>query len=251
MLLAAFAALLVAVEIGFRLGRRRAARSNEQERSHISALQAALLGLLALLLGFTFAMAVARSDARRGLVIEEANAIGTTVLRARLLPPSATEKIGELLRRYVRARLDFYVAGVDPEHLAAANATASELQEQLWEAAREVAREDPYALPVGLFVQSLNELIDVGEERRTAFDNHVPETVLWLLFAASACALGYIGFGSGLVGRRRFRSTAVFSLLIALVLAVILDLDRPRRGLIRVSQASLERLLETLEAPNR
>src|SRR5216684_3550 len=128
MLLAFFAAM----EIGFRCGQRSQPSADDATKAHVGALQCALLGLLALLLGFTFAMAVSRFDTRKELVLSEANAIGTTYLRARLLEEPYRQELMGLLHAYVDARLAFYEAGVDRVRLDTANATAAHLQEQLW-----------------------------------------------------------------------------------------------------------------------
>lgn len=245
--LAALAAFLVVIEIGFRPGRRRLAGSDDSVKAHVAALQAALLGLLALLLGFTFAMALSRFDTRRTLVLEEANAIGTTYLRSQFLPQPQRREVAGLLRAYVAARLVFYDAGIDKPRLDAANATAARLQERLWSVATAVAAQDPRSVPMGLFVQSLNDVIDLHEKRLTALQSHVPEVVLHLLLTVSAVALGFVAYGCGLTGQRRYVSTAFVALLIALVLTTILDLDRPRRGLITVNQESLLRLQDALE----
>ncbi len=237
---------LLAAEAGFRLGRRRHEPADERTKGHLGSLQGALLGLLALMLGFTFAMAMGRFDARKSLVLDEANAIGTTALRARLLPEAQRGEILPLLRSYVDARLAFYDVGIDPVRLEETYSTAARLQEQLWQVAVRLAQEDPRSVPAGLFVSSLNETIDLSEKRRQALDNHVPEPVLVVVIGLAAVALGFVGHACGLDGPRRFASTALVSLLIALVILVILDLDRPRRGVIRVSQASMIRLKHSL-----
>jgi len=95
-----------------------------------------------------------------------------------------------------------------------------------------LAEKDPRSVPLGLFVDSLNDVIDLHEKRLQALENHVPEAVLYLLYGVAAVALGFIGYGCGLDGQRRAVSTALVSLLIALVLMVIIDIDRPRRGLV-------------------
>ncbi len=236
-----------ATEVGFRLGRRQQASADDASRAHVGALQGALLGLLALLLGFTFAMAVSRFDTRKELVLAEANAIGTTYLRARLLPAPHRQELVGLLRAYVDARLAFYDAGIDRVRLNAANATAARLQERLWRVAVTLAEQDPRSVPTGLFVQSLNDVIDLHEKRVRALENHVPDIVLYLVFGVGVVALAFIGHGCGLGGQRRFVSTALVAVLVTFVLAVIIDLDRPRRGLIKVSQGSMLRLKETLE----
>lgn len=246
LLLAAIAAFLVVIEFGFRLGRNRRRQSSEAEHAHVGALQASLLGLLGLLLGFTFAMAVSRFDTRKSLVLEEANAIGTAYLRIDLLPAQQRPELKRLFREYVETRLAFYEAGVKKVRLEEANASASRLQEHIWTLASTAAAQDPDSVMAGLLIQALNEMFDLREKRQVALDNHVPETVIYLLFAVALGALGFISYGTGLTGERRHRSTAIFALLIALVLTVILDLDRPRRGLVRVSQESMLRLQASL-----
>jgi len=246
LLLGLLAGYLLVLELSFRLGRARAARGDAGAREHIGSLQGSMLGLLALLLGFTFAMAVSRFDTRKALVLEEANAIGTTLLRASLLPEPAQQEVPLQLAAYVDARLAFYAAGVDPARLAAANASAARLERQLWSLGSAAAQADVRSVPVGLFIQSLNEVIDVREKCRVALDNHVPEAVIHLLLVSSCVALALVAYGCGLSRRRRFVSNATFALLLALVLTTILDIDRPRRGLIQVSQDSLVRLKASL-----
>jgi len=144
--------------------------------------------------------------------------------------------------------LAFYDAGIDRVRLDAASTTATRLQEQLWMVTVDLAERDPHSLPIGLFIESLNDVIDLDEKRLRALENHVPETALVLVCGVAAVALGFVGHSCGLRGTRHFASTALVATLIVLVLAIILDLDRPRRGLIRVSQDSMVRLKATLDA---
>jgi hypothetical protein len=246
--LAMFAAFVVALEVGYRIGRTYRTAADADTRAHIGTLQAAVLGLLALLLGFTFAMAVSRFDTRRSLVLQEANAISTTYSRARLFSQVQSQQIMGSLRDYVHARLDFYDAGIDVERLDSAQAAASRLESQLWAVTVAAAKEDPRAVSIALFVQALNDMSDIREKRLAAMEDHVPQTVIYLIVTVSIVALALVAYGCGLDQRRRLLSNATFSLLIALVLTTILDIDRPRRGLIKVSQESLIRLKETLEA---
>jgi hypothetical protein len=236
----------LAIEIGYRLGLARRASSDDIERSHIGSLQGALLGLLALLLGFSFAMSVARFDARRALVLKEANAIGTAYLRTSFLPEEQGREARKLLRTYVDSRLGYVNAKTNDELLTRAFATAASLQAQLWTIATNATTQDPRSVPAGLFAASLNDVIDVSEERVTAFYSNVPEPILGLLVVVSCGAMGFVGYGCGLAGRRRLTSTIVFSLLSVLVLLIVLDVDRPREGLIQVSQGSMLRLQESI-----
>lgn len=246
LLLAFLAAFLIALEAGYRLGRRRSTRSDDKDLAHTNSLQAAALGLLALLLSFTFFMAVSRYDTRKALVLEEANAIGTTFLRADFLPPGQRKASQALLREHVSARLAYYSVGINAAGLEKAAIESARIEAALWALAVDAAAQDPRSLPTRLFIESLNGVIDVDEKRRVALDNHVPEAVIHLLLAVSIASLGLLGYGSGLTKRRNFASNALIALLIALVVITILDTDRPRRGLIEVTQDSLVRLKATM-----
>lgn len=242
----ALACFLAVMELGFRVAKKFGTGGDEAVVEHVSSLQNALLGLLALLIGFTFAMSISRFDTRKDLVMEEANAIGTAYLRAHFLPAPHDRKVSKLLKDYVDARIDFYAAGISPEQLREVNVKAYHIESQLWEHAITVSKANTLPVPVSQFVTALNEVIDINEKRQVALENHVPEAVVWLLFLVAATGMGFIGYEYGLKGRRRHAATAIFALLIAVVLTVILDIDRPRRGLIQVSQASLLRLQEVI-----
>jgi hypothetical protein len=249
LLVLAIAGFLVSLELGFRLGQRRLARSDEREKSHTSALQGATLGLLALLLGFTFAMAVSRYDNRKSVILEQANAIGTAELRSRLLPAAQAEPAAKLFREYIDTWLAYRAAGIDAAALAATESRAAALETRLWDLARDAMAADPHSIPAGLFVSAMNDVIDLHEKRHRSIEDRVPEVVFYLLFAVSAFALGQIAYSSGLSGHRHPVANILFAAIIALVLIIIMDIDRPRRGLIQVSQESMLRLQEALKAP--
>jgi hypothetical protein len=241
--------LLVAAEIGFLLGRRARPDIDDRTRSQISTIQAAVLGMLALLLGFTFSLSTSRYEIRKQLVLEESNAIGTTFLRAQLLPEPHRREALNLLRRYVDIRLEFYRAGIDPVLLRQANDKTEKTHKDLWSHAVAVGEKDPRAITTGLFIQSLNEMIDLHSKRMAALENHVPEVVFILLYLVSIMALGMLGYGCGLGGQRSLLMAMTTALLIAFVILIIMDLDRPRRGLVQVSQQRLIELQESLRKP--
>jgi hypothetical protein len=247
----AIAAFLIALEVGYRLGRRRQDKTDEPDKSHTNALQGATLGLLALLLGFTFAMAVSRFDNRKTVLMEQANAIGTAELRSRLLPAPLAEKAAPLFRTYVDDWLQYRLAGNDIAAIKAAEQRASKVEGELWSIARDASLADPRSTPAGLFVAAMNEVIDMHERRHRSLQDRVPEAVILLLFAVAMLALGQIAYGAGLSGRRRQIANVTFGFIIALVLVIILDIDRPRRGLIQVSQDSMLRLQESLRETAR
>ncbi len=231
--------LLGAVEIGFRVGKRHSARTDDRAQNQISTFQASSLGLLALLLGFTFSMAASRFELRRDLIVEEANAIGTTMLRAELLPEAARSEVGDLLAEYVHARVDFFDAGVDPTLIAAAERRSVEIQNRLWALATDVAREGVQPVNASLFMQALNETIDLQSTRKAALNYRVPEVIFLVLYIVSFFSFVMVGYGGGLGGKRNAAATTIMALLISSVILLIVDLDRPRRGLFTISQQSL------------
>ena len=246
-LVASIGVFLLATEAGFLLGRRSQSTNDDNSKSQIYTIQGAALGLLALLLGFTFAMAMSRYDIRKQMVLDESNAIGTTFLRAQLLPEPTRQEVSNLLRRYVELRLELHAAGNDQKRLREARNQAERLQNQLWAYGVAMGEKDPRAVTTGLFLQSLNEMIDLHAKRLNAQENHVPEITLVLLFFVAFMATGLIGYGCGLSGLRNFFVTIISSILIAAVIMVIMDLDRPSRGLIRVSQQRMIDLRDSLK----
>ena len=150
------AAMLLGAELGYRLGRRGHQTRNELTRTQIISIQAATLGLLALLLGFTFSMALSRFEYRKQMVVQESNAIGTAALRSQFLPTSRHEEINELFRRYVETRLGSVLRTVqgssEREQL---DLESRAIQRQLWRIASEAAEAEPRSIPLGMFTHSL------------------------------------------------------------------------------------------------
>ena len=229
--------IFAAAEFGCWLGMRSTDRNHEQVRTHITTIQSALLGLLALLIGFTFSIALSRYDARRTLVLGEANAIGTTALRAQFLPEGHSARAIQLLKDYTDTRF-VYTPGVDSVP-ATSDARGQELLTSLWAEAVFATGQDPKSVAAGLFVQSLNDVIDFNEKRRIANRNRVPEVTFLLLFAMASVASGFTGYAAGLGGTRQHIPNAIMALSIAVVIMLIADLDRPKRGLITVDQQAL------------
>lgn len=224
--------ILGATEIGRWLGTRAGDRGGEQVRT----LEGAVLGLLALMIAFTFAMALSRYEARRDAVLSEANAIGTAALRARLLPePHNTETL-KLLRDYVKLRLDMTQRVLTPAEFDTAVARSSQIQEGLWQQAVAVAAKNQELVPTGLFIDALNRLIDDQEKRLTAFRNRVPNIVLLALYGVAVIAGAFSGYAGGLGTRSSRLPTFVMITLICAVILLIQDLDRPSMGFITTSQ---------------
>ena len=238
-----FALTLTVIEVGFRLGRKVEARTPESIKSQIFTVEAGILGILALLLGFTMSMAVSRFEIRKQLVLEEADAIGTSSLRAQLLPAPADAEITSLLRQYVNVRVQYGAAGNDFARLVDLNRQTAHLQTELWTRIATYAQQDPNPVRAGLLLQSLNQAIDLAEARWMAFQNRVPESVIYVDAAIGLLSSMLVGYAFGVNGRRNMFSMFILAVAIALVLAVIIDLDRPRSGYIRGSQQPMIDLL--------
>jgi hypothetical protein len=229
------AIILAASEMGWQLGVRGGGRGGP----NISTLESAMLGLLALIIGFTFAMALTRFEARRDAVLNEANAIGTTALRARLLPePNRTETL-KLLREYVQIRLDVIESGSSLAEQKNAIDRSNAIQEALWQQAKSMVAKDNGMVPTGLFIQTLNEMIDDQAKRLAALRNRVPNVVLLGLFGIAVVAAGFAGYASGFDARRTRPPVYIMALLVSSVIFLILDLDRPSSGFIRNDQQSM------------
>ncbi len=242
------AALIAASDAGFRIGRRTRTKSSQAAKSELGVVEGGILALLGLLLGFTMSMAVARYEARRQLVLEEANAIGTSYLRTRLLPTPEGTEIARLLREYVALRLEYAGIRDEPDRLLAIRAKTARLQNDLWNRAVSYAGKAPNPFMAGLLIQSLNQAIDLESERWMAFQNRVPPTVIYVNGIVAVFAAIIVGFAFGVDGRRYLFPTSLLALAIAVVLAVIVDLDLSRKGFIQISQQpmlDLQRQLQT------
>jgi hypothetical protein len=226
-------------------------RPGNIEKSDIALVIGAVLTLLALLLGFTYAMSEGRFETRRQLVIEETNAIGTTYLRAKTLPEPTSSEVQELLRRYTALRVESAGRLVeDPAIILEINTRTKQLHSLLWSHAAAIAKKEPNPV-VALFLQTLNEMIDLHTKRLAAFRNRVPSSIYLVLFAVSAIALWLTGYYFGPRGRRAHALTAMLAFLVAAVMWLIMDLDQPLRGAIRTSQQSLIDLNQELSQESR
>lgn len=233
--------IVAAGELGHWLGQRVA-----DGGENVATLKAAILGLLALMIGFTFAMAQTRFEMRRDSVLNEANAIGTTALRARLLPPPHNTECLALLREYVKVRLDITRRIQSAAELDAAVAKSNAFQEALWQQARAVVTKNDAMVPTGLFIQALNEMIDSQSKRMAAARSRVPNIILLALYATAAVAIGYASYGRALEGLHWRPAVYVTGILTAGVILLIQDLERPSGGFINVSQQPMMDLAASL-----
>lgn len=247
-LLAIFVASLVLIAGAGEAGHWLGVRAARQGAAAVSTLEGAILGLLALMIGFTFSMALSRFEARRDGAVIEAAAIGTTALRARLLPAPHDRDSVKLLREYVQIRLDLARGTVGRTEFERVIARSNLLQEAIWQQAQAVAAKDNAMVPTGLFIQSLNEMIDDQEKRLAAMSNRLPLIVIVALYGISVMAIGFAGYGSGVESKRTRVPVHITGILVATIVLLIQDIDRPGSGFIRVSQQPLVNAAATIDA---
>ncbi len=211
-------------------------------------LQGALLGVVGLILAFGLSLAVSRYETRRAAVVDEANTIGTTYLRAETVAEPIRGRSLRLLVGYTRSaiRLSDYVPGSDEERAAAAN--EQRIQRELWTLAGRALDAAPSASAPRLYVETLNEMFDAQTVRVAALNNRVPDAVLMLEVLGAALALALLGAYLAIIGRGVL-AVSLASVLVAFLLLVICDLDRPTRGLIRIPDTVLKSQLTSMERP--
>lgn len=241
--LALLVMMVVANECGFRLGRFIQKNTDDEVKSLTGAIQGSILGLLALLLGFTFSMSMQRYDSRVMSLVSESNAIGTTVLRAQLLPSPYDNQSLSLLERYIDNRIAISAIDItrDDERMAFDKNT-QQLQKQLWDIAIQSVKIEPVAVTSGNYLTALNEMIDAQSQRNAFLITRVPDVVLILLFTVFLSSGAILGYSSGLSGKRVLAPTLLVSFLLSTIVFIILDLDRPKRGYIKVDQNNLKEL---------
>jgi hypothetical protein len=238
---------LLLYELGFRFGRWWQSRTPEEKEGPTGMIVASILALMAFLLAITMGMATDRFDVRRGVVLAEANAVGTTYLRAGYLPEPVASQSRELLREYVPLRM----APDGMEGIEEILARSDEILGDLWTMAEELARSTPDSEMLALYIESLNETIDVNTTRVTAgLYARVPETIVDLLVVGAALTLGMVGFNAGLTARRSPLTALVLVVVLGAVIALIVDLDRPSGGTLTTSQQPLIMLQQQIGPPS-
>jgi hypothetical protein len=240
-----FGVLLGAIVVGAAVGRRLRARSGGH-REPIAVMQAAMLGFMALVLAFGLSLAVGRYEDRRAAAVTEANAIGTTYLRAQTLSePVRTRSLG-LLERFAEhsVRISHEVPG-SPEQDRAVD-ESRDVERELWALADQALIAAPEGSAARLYVESLNEMLDAQTSRVAGLANRVPTTVLVLEVAGAAMAIGILATHLAILGRGLV--TSVFAAgLVGLTLFVIFDLDRPTRGFIQVPSTALDHVRDSIQ----
>jgi hypothetical protein len=245
--LALAVAVLGATAVGVFLGRR-VRHLSESLREPFGVLQAALLGVVGLILAFGLSLAVSRYENRRDAVVDEANTIGTTFLRAQTLPEPMRSRSLALLADYTELAVSLtnYIPGSSQE-LAVAD-REEELQRRLWALNGRALALEPVDSAPRLYEETLNEMIDAQATRVAGLNNRVPNAVLFLEVFGAALALGLLAAYLAIVGRGVL-AVSLAAVLVTLLLFVTCDLDRPTRGPIQVPDTALKNVLASMQLP--
>ncbi len=234
--------VLASIEIGHQVGLYRNRSEHEKEGS-VGGMVGTTLGLFAFILAFTFGLSASRYDSRRQTVLDEANALGTLYLRADLLPEQRDE-IRALIRQYVDVRLEAVRSGNVSEGIK----QSEELHSQLWTRAAGISSKDPHSVAAGLFIQALNEVIDLHSIRiYVGLRSRVPIIIWMALYIIAVVSMGAMGYQGGLSGTRRSPAVLAVAIAFSLVIWLIADLDRPGEGLIQTSQQALVDLRNSMK----
>jgi hypothetical protein len=236
---------LASVEAGAAAARIVLRRQPEKEpEGPLGSLVGSLLGLLAFFLAFTFGMTAARFDMRKQLVLDEANAIGTTYLRAGLLPGKQGLEVRRLLRTYADLRL-----GITSQNFDAVRKQSGEIQTRLWATAESLVSEEMDSQIRSLFIASLNDLIDLHQSRITVGTQYRIPGMIWLtVYILSAISMLAFGYQVGMAGIRRLRGTPVLAVAFSLVITMIADIDRPGEGFLRIDHQPIADTLQMMQA---
>jgi len=245
-----FFGMLILLEGGRRLGVRRMARDPEGAFAGVGTVEAAIFGLLGLLMAFTFLGAASRFDARRQLIVEETNDIGTAYLRIDLLPVDAQAALREIFRRYLDARLEAYRKLPDIAAAKEALAKANELQGEIWRQAVAASRA-PGASPEAplVVVPALNAMIDITTTRTMATQMHPPTIVFAMLFGLAVTSALLAGYAMAKGRSRSWLHMLCLAFVTAVVVFVIIDLEAPRLGFVRIDafDQALVKLRESMK----
>ena len=236
--IALLAGMLVSFEIGRRVGVSHLAKNPEGMPKGSGAAEGAVFALLGLLLAFTFSGAASRFEERKWFIDTEANAIGTAYLRLDLLPEESRAPLRDLFRQYVVNRSTVYQNTQNLDEVAARLAQGTALQQAIWKQAMAALRL-PGTSPQAaiLLVPALNEMIDITATRQTATRNHPPDVIFWLLAVLALIGALLVGYGTSENKDRRWFHQVTFAIVISLSIYVIVDLEYPRLGLIKVDSA--------------
>jgi len=234
-----FVGMLVSIDLGYRIGERRKAEDLHNSIEVIGTVDAAVFGLLGLILAFTFSGASERLVIRRSQIVQEVNAIGTAYLRIEMLDPSLQPEIKQLFREYLDKRIEVFDKFLDRKTSQSALQQSETLQHEIWSRSMTACRNEAKTDACLLLLPALNEMIDITTTRSVASQTHAPLIVLATLVGLALAASMLSGYAMSAQHRRSMLHMTLFSLVVAGCIYVVLDLEDPRAGLINLRSADV------------
>lgn len=207
-------------------------KKNEEKSAETSTLTALLFFLLA----FTFGMSGERYDSRRKIVVQEANCIGTAILRSDLYPGSARTLFRKDFKEYVEARISYYKVGADEKGITQADSLSQVISSKLWKHASDLSHNPANLAATQQMIPALNDMIDIASARFAGEKAKVPQSILVMLFFLAVISAFYGGYSEGRKGKMDWLVQIGFCILVSLVVLFTIDLDRPRRGFVNLDQ---------------
>ncbi|MBC6365411.1 hypothetical protein [Algoriphagus sp. AK58] len=229
-----FVLLILAFFAGYKTRQYKIQKSVNYINEEMGLISSTLLGLLALILAFSFGMANSRFDTRRSLAIEEANAIGTVILRAEVFPDSMRKELKLSLKNYLEERIAFNESGTDVEKILFHFNKSDELGKTIWKQISEYSRKDLVLVKTSEIIPALNEMIDLTTSRRAAGEANIPNSIQWFLIIL--CVFSTFLLGYERKNKLDWIIVVGFSLMLSLTVFSIMDLDRPRFGLVTLEE---------------
>jgi hypothetical protein len=224
--------------VGVRVRKKKSVKDASFDEKSFGAAEGALMGLLALMLAFSFSMSSGRHDTRINVIVQEANAIGTAVLRADLYPDSIRKAFRHDFKRYVESRIEFFEAGTDSARITHSLEQTNTIQQSLWQRAAKLGQDKENMHRTSQMIPALNDVIDIVTTRNAANMAKVPELIIYLLFVLCITAAFMIGYSVG--KKPDWITMVIFGGMVAITIYLIVDLDRPRRGIITMKTANIQ-----------
>jgi len=233
-----FAGMMILLETGRRLAARRRSKESQDERSNLGAIEGAVFALFGLMMAFTFSGAASRFNEKRMLIAEEGNTIETAYLRLHLVPQEAQPRLQELFRQYLDSRLETYRRLPDMQAAELEMSNSKKIQEEIWAAAIDATRlPSSYPAAGWLLPAALNNMIDMATTRTMTLQIHPPRVIYGLLFGLGLVCSLLAGYRMASGQQRSWLHIFGFTLITVIVVYVMLDIEYPRTGLIRLEAA--------------
>jgi hypothetical protein len=237
--------VLVPIFIGQRYGQYRSKNSAEMQQTPVGAVVGAAFGLLAFMLAFTFQIAANRYDARKALLLDEVTNIRTAYLRAGLIPEPYRAETRKLLVEYVDLRVEL---SKDQSKLGTAMTRSQQILDRFWNYSEKLGELDRSSENYALYISSVNDLIDNYNQRITmTLEYRIPAAILWVLFLIAFLSMLALGYQFGISGKGSFRINLLLGIVFAIVMFLIISLDRPETGIAKLNQKPMFTLQHQLQ----